>query len=275
MKILVTGANGFIGKNLAKALEFEHEVFKLTKDIIDLTNREEVDNFFKDHYFDLVLHCASVGGKRNIKDGPEVFHKNLAMFYNLRRNQLKYDKMVTFGSGAELDRCDDIDKNSYVSDVYPLDYYGMAKNIILRLTENENKCFSIRLFNVFGYNEEDARFIKSNIQKYINKKPIVINQNRLMDFFYVEDFIMLVKFYLDKSYIPKEINAVYYKKYSLLDIANVINSLSNYKVDIILEKEEFDKLYVGSSTRLDLLKLPFKGLEQGIKEIYNTLKCVL
>ena len=80
MKILVTGANGFIGKNLAKALEFEYEVVRLTKDIVDLTDRESVDSFFKDKYFDIVLHCAMVGGRRNIKDGPEVLYNNLAMF---------------------------------------------------------------------------------------------------------------------------------------------------------------------------------------------------
>lgn len=272
MRILVTGANGFIGKNLATALESEHEVIRVTRDVVDLTDREAVDDFFKDNYFNVVLHCASTGGKRSVEDGPEVFHKNLAMFYNLRRNQFKYDKMINFGSGAELDRYNDVDKNSYFRDAYPLDYYGMAKNIILRLVENEDKCFNIRLFVVFGHNEDDARFIKTNIQKYINKESIVINQDRLMDFFYIDDLIELVKFYLDKSYIPEEINTVYRDKHSLLDIATIINNLSDYKVDIVVNKEGFDKSYIGKSTRLDLLPIKLKGLEQGIKEIYDTLK---
>lgn len=272
MKILITGANGFIGRNLAAALKSEHDVFELTRQVVDLTDRESVDNFFKDKYFDVVLHCAMIGGRRNIKDGPEVLYNNLAMFCNLRRNQFRYDKMVSFGSGAELDRYNGVDKNSYFKDVYPLDYYGMAKNIILRLIENEDKCFSIRLFNVFGYNEENARFIKSNIQKYINKEPLIINQNRIMDFFYIDDLITLVKFYLDKPYIPEEINAVYNQKYSLIDITNMINKLSDYKVDIIIEEEGFNKSYTGKSNRLDLLKLSFKGIEQGIEEIYNKMK---
>jgi GDP-L-fucose synthase len=272
MRVLVTGANGFIGKNLADALESECEVFRVTRDVVDLTDREAVDEFFKDKSFDVVLHCASTGGKRSVEDGPEVFHKNLAMFYNLRRNQFKYGKMINFGSGAELDRHYSIDKDSYFRDAYPLDYYGMAKNIILRLVENEDKCFNIRLFVVFGDNEDDARFIKTNIQKYINKEPIVIHQNRVMDFFYIDDLIELVKFYIGKPYIPEEINTVYSKKYSLLDIASVINELSDYKVDIITEEKGFGFAYVGKSTRLDLLNLPLKGLEQGIKETYNKLK---
>lgn len=272
MKILITGANGFIGRNLTAALKSEYDVFELTRQVVDLTDRESVDNFFKDKYFDVVLHCAMVGGRRNIKDDYTVLYNNIAMFYNLRRSQFKFGKMITFGSGAELDRYTDISEISYFRDVYPLDYYGMAKNIILRLVENEDKCFSIRLFNVFGHNEENARFIKSNIQKYINKEPLIINQNRIMDFFYMDDLITLVKFYLDKPYIPEEINAVYNQKYSLIDIANMINKLSDYKVDIIIEEEGFNKSYTGKSNRLDLLKLSFKGIEQGLEEIYNKMK---
>jgi dTDP-4-dehydrorhamnose reductase len=71
MRILITGANGFIGRNLAAALT-EYEVTKLTRQTVDLTDREAVNNFFKGKSFDVVLHCAMVGGRRYKNDGPEV-----------------------------------------------------------------------------------------------------------------------------------------------------------------------------------------------------------
>ena len=273
MKILITGANGFVGRNLAAALT-EHEVTKLTRQTVDLTNKTTVHKFFENKSFDVVLHCAMVGGRRYLNDGPDVLYKNLAMFYNLLEHQDKFGKLINFGSGAELDRSQSIDStNQYYKDCYPVDYYGMAKNIIARLIENEDKCFSFRLFNVFGADEESARFIRANIQRYIDREPIIIHQDKIMDFFYIDDLVTLVKFYLDKNYIPEEINAVYKDKHTLGGIATMINNLSYPdQVDIIIEKEGLSKAYVGKSTRLDLLKLPLKGLEQGIKETYNKLK---
>ena len=272
MKILITGANGFIGRNLAVALT-EYEVTKLTRQTVDLTDREAVNEFFKDKSFDVILHCAMVGGRRYITDGPEVLHNNLAMFYNLLSHQDKFGKLINFGSGAELDRSQQIDPlNQYYKDCYPLDYYGMAKNIIARLIENEDKCFSIRIFNVFGADEELTRFIRANIQRYIDREPIIIHQDKIMDFFYIDDLITLVKFYINKSYIPEEINAVYKDKYTLGGIATMINNLSDYEVDVIVEKEGLSKHYIGKNTRLNLLKLPLKELAIGIKETYNKLK---
>jgi len=274
MRILITGANGFVGRNLAAALT-EYEVTKLTRQTVDLTNKIAVDRFFENKEFDVVLHCAMVGGRRYITDGPEVLYKNLAMFYNLLAHQDKFGKLINFGSGAELDKNQQIDPlNQYYKDCYPLDYYGMAKNIIARLIENQDKCFSIRIFNVFGVDEESARFIRASIQRYIAREPIAIHQNKLMDFFYIDDLITLVKFYLNKTYIPEEINAVYNKKYFLSEIADIINNLSDYKVNKVIEKEGLSKTYIGKSTRLDLLNLPLKGLEQGLKETYNKLKWI-
>ena len=54
IKILITGANGYIGKSLYNSLKDKYEVFKLTRDICDLTNSENVNQYFKDKQFDYV-----------------------------------------------------------------------------------------------------------------------------------------------------------------------------------------------------------------------------
>ena len=45
------------------------------------------------------------------------------------------------------------------------------------------KNISVRIYSVFDENELDQRFIKSSIQNYINRKDIVIHQNKKMDLF--------------------------------------------------------------------------------------------
>jgi GDP-L-fucose synthase len=272
MKILITGALGFIGRNLVEGLQ-KHEVTKLTKEVADLTDKEQVNRFFKYNRFDLVIHCAVSGGRRNIPDTPEVFWENLSMFYNLLNNKDKFNRLINLGSGAELDRSENINLiYPEYKDKYPLDFYGMSKNIICRIIEGEQNFHNIRIFNVFGSDEENQRMIKSNIINYIKKQNIVIHQDKLMDFFYIEDLIKLINYFIDNNYFPKETNAVYKNKYHLSEIAGIINNLSDYQVDIIINEPGFSKSYIGKALITEIIPIKFKGLENSIKEVYNKLK---
>ena len=89
-----------------------------------------------------------------------------------------------------------------------------------------------------------------------------------MDFFYMKDLISLVDYYINNNNLPKQMDCSYVGLYKLSEIANMINNLDDYKVDVHIEKEEPTLSYCGISNTL----LSFVGLEQGIKEVYNILK---
>ena len=154
------------------------------------------------------------------------------MFYNLLNNKHCFERLIHFGSGAELG--------------IPYSPYGLSKNIIYNLVKKEHGFFNIRIFGVFDENELETRFIKSSIKKYINKEPIIIHQDKQMDFFYMKDLITLVNDYLINNIhtsLSKNAECSYRKKYTLLDIANYINTLNNYKVPIqILDSSIGNKL---------------------------------
>jgi GDP-L-fucose synthase len=195
------------------------------------------------------------------------------MFYNLLKHKSKYRKFINFGSGAEMDRRTDINLiyPDYIKS-FPIDPYGLSKNIIARIIEPLPDFHSIRIFNVFGEDELETRFIKASIKRYINKEPILIHQNKLMDFFYIEDLVELVKYFINNNLLPKEVNCSYKTKYSLNDIAKMINEQDEHEVPIIIENKEWSNCYIGTPIPLSILQFQKIGLEDGIKRVYEKLK---
>jgi UDP-glucose 4-epimerase len=56
------------------------------------------------------------------------------MFFNLMDNKDRFGKFINFASGAEFDRTSAIHSNTNnLKDSYPIDPYGMSKNIISRI----------------------------------------------------------------------------------------------------------------------------------------------
>jgi GDP-L-fucose synthase len=133
-------------------------------------------------------------------------------------------------------------------------------------------CYNIRIYAVFDHDELDTRFIKSNIKRYANKQDMIIHQNKLMDFFYMEDLISVIKYYIKETKPGKSFNCTYLESKTLLQIAEIINHLDKHRVGISVLKDGLVKGYIGS---WDGLVLPLVGLEQGIMNTYNIIKSQL
>jgi GDP-L-fucose synthase len=274
MKILLTGANGFIAKHLYDFLKKDgYSVDILHRAIADITNKDEVNNFFKDKSYKAVIHCASVGGNRNIPDAPDCVKNNLSMFYNLMEHQDKFIKFINLGSGAELDRNKNINSASSLQNCFPVDDYGLSKNIIARLGSQIDKFYNVRIFNVFSHEELETRMIKNNILNYINKRDIVIHQDRYMDFFYINDLFKVIVHILWNTPAHKTIDCSYLEKHKLSDIANKINNLSDYKVDIKILDQAFGKEYRGNPSTIlnEKIFYDLRGLDYGLKMTYERL----
>jgi len=254
MNILITGGNGYIAKSLFKNFCNKYEITTVTRKDFDLSNPIETFSWFKEKKFDVVIHTAIVGGNRLYKDDEEITKQNLLMYYNLLQNKKCFSKLISFGSGAEITRT----KTPY----------GLSKRLIAdSILETEN-FYNIRIFATFDENELDRRFIKSNVMRYLQKKSMIIHSDKIMDFFYMKDLCSLVEFYIENSHPPKEINASYEEKYSLKDIANIINTLDDYAVPIETEAQNDLETYSATS----LLPISTIGLHEGIRNIYNELK---
>lgn len=274
MNILVTGANGFIASNIIKTLEINNTnvVFKATKSSLNLYSLYDVRKFIEDNKIESIIHCAIEGGKRLAVDDKNIVYNNILMVQNLLACKIK-GLFINIASGSEFDRNFDIIniKETEIYNRIPTDYYGFSKNVISKLINTIPNGINLRLFGCFNKNEHITRMIRSNLNNYILKKPMVIHQDKYMDFVYIDDLCNLIINMLNGSLKQiKDINVVYNKKYKLSDITNIINNLDNYKVPIIIENTKIGLNYSGDGTIFNNLHLNYKGLELGIKECYTS-----
>lgn len=256
MKVLITGGNGYIGKNIYSTLHDKYDITVITRQDFDLTCWESTYKFFFDKSFDVVIHAAVVGGHRMKEDDDSVIRENLLMYRNLLNHQDKFTKFISFGSGAEVGN--------------PTTPYGISKQAIAQHMTMKPNFLNLRIFAVFDENELDTRFIKSNIVRYINQEDMTVHRDKYMDFFYMADLIALVEYFLQKEeWLFSEIDCVYLKKHKLSEIAHIINQLNKYRVAIETSENTEGIPYTGLWRGLPIKLI---GLEQGIKNVYNSLK---
>ena len=122
---------------------------------------------------------------------------------------------------------------------------------------------------MFDEKEKDTRFIKSNIKRYLNNEPIIIHQDKLMDFIYMPDLISIIEYYIAGKDLLKEVDCIYDDTVSLSNIAQQINNLSINKVPINIEDPLPGQNYIGIYNELPIA---FIGLENGIKNVFDRLK---
>lgn len=255
-KILITGGNGYIAQSLYTSLKDLYSITLVNRSTFDVTNQQQVNDWFADKYFDVLIHTAISGGSRLKTETVSVLDQNLQMYYNLLNNKDHYGKFITFGSGAEL-----------FSQHTP---YGLSKHIIRMSLLEKDKFYNIRIFAVFDEHELDTRFIKANILRYIKKEPMQIFQDKKMDFFYMEDFIQIVRQYIEQTELPKEINCTYKQTYNLSEIADFINTLGTHRVNINIQSEYKGIDYFGKYSNINI---PVEGLFNGIQSVYEKLSC--
>jgi UDP-2-acetamido-2,6-beta-L-arabino-hexul-4-ose reductase len=188
MRILVTGANGFIGKNLAVRLgeNPEFEVLKITRNS-SLTDLEKAAS-----QADFVFHLAGVNRPQNVED----FHLGNALF-----TQTLCDALAATGRQIPL---------VYTSSIQAEqdNAYGQSKlaaeQLILAYSKTSGAKVSIyRLPNVFGkwcqpnYNSAVATFCYNTARDL----PISINDpNAVLSLVYVDD---VVNTFLDLLGLPE------------------------------------------------------------------------
>ena len=274
-KILLTGGNGFIGKNILESfLAEKYEIIAPRSFELNLIDTACVDEYFKGKEFDVVLHSGVKPSHRNAKDPTNSFFANVRMFENLERHKDKYCKFINFGSGAIYDTSKNI---SNVKEEQRFDNIGekdhdFSKYVVSKQIENLDNFVDLNIFGIFGKYEDYAiRFISNAICKALFDLPITLRQNRCFSYLYVEDLMPILEFFIENDVKYKSYNIVPDEKSTLLDIAQSARNLSEKNIEIKVANQGYGLEYTGGNSRLknEFVNIKFTKLEQAISALYN------
>jgi len=276
LKIFLTGGSGFIGRNFIEQRSKKYTIHSPTHRKLDLKDTKAVDLYFKKHGpFDVVLHAATLGGKRSEKGMPDVIEINLRIFFNIIRNAKHFKKIIHFGTGSEYDKSRDI-KNIKETDFdkrVPADSFGFYKYVTAKFIEHSPiDIYHLRLFGVYGkYEDYKVRLTSNLICKYILKVPLTMIQNTLFDYLYIDDLVKVLDYFIERKPKYRFYNIGQGNKVSLLSIAQKINSLDSCSMPIRIQKKGLNKEYTCNNKRFlnEMKDFRFTKIDVGIRELYN------
>jgi GDP-L-fucose synthase len=276
--ILITGAGGFVGRNLAEYLPGRgYKVHPFTHRELELSDESAVIQKLTDIDPEIIIHCATVGGSR--KTGydaglTDIVSKNLRMFFNLARSLKPGTRLITMGSGAEYDKRRALSKireenfDAYV----PADGYGYAKYVISKYVEKTENITCLRIFGLYGkYEDYTFKFISNAIVKNLLGLPIVINQNVRFDYLWAGDFCRLVERFIGIKPEYRHYNITPTESIDLVSLAEIVNAAGKTKSAIKVLNPGLNREYTGGNARL-LRELPgfkFTPYAAAVKELYD------
>ena len=269
--ILLTGSGGFLGSHLKEYLN-DYHLFCPRSFQLNLLDKKAVLEFIKTNKIDFIIHSAA-SGVRITPDAKmdEVAKPNIEMFLNLAELNLP---MITFGSGAEYDKSRQLKKvkEEEFGKFIPKDPYGYSKYLISKEIEKRENILNLRVFGIYGSGENKTRVTTSIIQSNINKEPIILNQNVVFDFIYIDDFCEIVRYFIENKSKEKFINVTPNKSIKIVKLAEIVNDFSEYKSKIIVKKEGLNLEYTGDNSRL-LKEIPdfkFTDYKDGMLKLYKS-----
>lgn len=255
---LITGGFGLIGSS------FKHGD-KIGRHDVDLSNSHEVENYFHDKFYDVVIHCASlVGGLPYNIANPDIMYKVNSEIFNNSYKYINHRLFVNFSSTCvfpnKLAESGTIMTESAM-------FYGAPhdSNIMYAFAKRESTSIinqdwiryklegldSIRGFtvipcNVYGLNDtfdvDKGHVIPALISKFYNaiktNTDVVIwgDGTPLRQFIFANDLANIVDILITKNTKHPSVIIAPDDEYSIGYIVDIIADIFSYDGKIIYDK---------------------------------------
>ncbi len=232
-KILITGANGYIGSFLKKKLKHKHNIKTLGRNkkndyIIDLSNTKKVKYFFSKLKFDFIIHCAAkVPGKKNKVFSKQTYFVNHLFTENIVKNHIK---SIIFISSTKV-----YNNSARVGYPFPIEVnnasdYASSKILSENLIINKvHKYLILRVPSVIGPDVRNGLLYKTVNKKFTLKKIPKDNWCLIS----IQHLLNPIESFIEGTLSNGIYNIGYNIDYSFSNILNYAYKLKNikYKID--------------------------------------------
>lgn len=305
MRILLTGASGFVGKNLAETLSLRFgDLLTPSSADLDLLNKDAVHDYLATNRPDMVIHAAGrVGGiQANIQNPASFLVENTQMGFNLLMcaKSLRVAWVLNMGSSCMYPRnaTNPLQEVSLLSgELEPTNEgYALAKISVAKLgdylSDDGFCCKTMIPSNLYGphdhFDEETGHLIPSLISRLIKSKAAGLSEITLWgsglvrrEFMYISDLVDAVVFCIKHfEQLPGHFNCGLGRDYTIREYYEVLMGLLGYEAELVpdLSKPEGMKQKLVDSSVLSGMGWSAKtSLEAGLRstlEFYRGLECV-
>ncbi len=285
MRILLTGATGFIGKSLKKKLSNksfnivalsrrkhkDKDNIKYIKDSIRLNNKFHIINKFDP---EVVIHLSWEGIPnfsnlvltKNLKD-QKIFFKKISLLKSLK-------KIIVTGSCLEYkNRTGKCKENGRLTNLNDLGKTKIELFKFIKKTINSKiNLYWLRLFYIYGRNQRKGSLIPLLINSAIKKRPLKLkNVYNSHDYIHVDDLSSVIKKLLKKNIKSGVYNVGYGKSISILSIIEILEKLLNKKINFksYEKSKKFSFYSCNDKIKKNLKFIPKINLKKGLKELIN------
>ena len=293
-KVLVTGATGFVGRNITRVLERSYSVVGVGSSDWDLRRQDDCQRMLATVRPDVVVHVAgSVGGIGANQENPGKFmYENLVMGTNLIHESMlqKITKFVMLGTVCSYPKFTPVPfSEAELWNGYPEETnapYGIAKKALMKLVETYKEQYGfngVNLIPVNMYGPHDHFNLTSShvIPALILKvRQAIQNKDRAItiwgtgkasrEFLYAQDLGEAIDLAIQRDISPEPINVGTGKEITIAELVSRITRLMEFQGEIVYDTSKPDgqpRRCLDTAKAKTLLGFEAKtDLEQGLRQ---------
>jgi len=269
MRVLITGAHGFVGQHVVPELQDEHELVTPTSKELNLLNGSRAAEFVLRSNVDAIVHLAATCGGIGInKDNPGKFiYENLQMGVNVLEiaRFARINKVVNLGTVCAYPKFTNVPfVESDLWSGYPEETnapYGIAKKTIMEMARAYHVQYGLEVTNLLPanmYGEFDhfdlysSHVIPALIAKFENPdqspngvpSPTCVNLwgsgKASREFLHASDLARAISISLNKNTGPEPINIGTGQEISIRDLAELVKKVGGYDAEILFDNRNPD-----------------------------------